>query len=226
MWTEKDGELVDIEGVSAKISSFAGAFIHGSADDASCKNHEVFKSDCQPCLDVRNCVEQFQSHNCRFSCFKKKKFLTIHPREGHGRFDGVRHSTELQVKVCRHKFPKNVCDESVFLHIFPADYPKELLKKAKDDYMKIRKYLLRFSHEMSDMDPAKVEKFNRLTFYEFLYEVGMFEDGQDPSNKVFQQIAKERYLTALRCEIKSSGFLLIKRTTKDIFTNNFNKVKD
>ena len=92
--------------------------------------------------------------------------------------------------------------------------------------MKIRKYLLRFSHEMSDMDPAKVEKFNRLTFYEFLYEVGMFEDGQDPSNKVFQQIAKERYLTALRCEIKSSGFLLIKRTTKDIFTNNFNKVKD
>ena len=226
MWTEEDGEQVDIEGVSAKISSFAGAFIHGSADDASCKIHEVFKSDCQPCLDVRNCVEQFQSHNCRFSCFKKKKFLTIHPREGHGRFDGVRHSTELQVKVCRHKFPKNVCDESVFLHIFPADYPKELLKKAKDDYMKIRKYLLRFSHEMSDMDPAKVEKFNRLTFYEFLYEVGMFEDGQDPTNKVFQQIAKERYLTALRCEIKSSGFLLIKRTTKDIFTNNFNKVKD
>ena len=56
--------------------------------------------------------------------------------------------------------------------------------------------------------------------------VGALEEGQDPSNKVFQEIAKERYLTALRCEIKSSGFLLIKRTTKDIFTNNFNKVKD
>ena len=178
----------------------------------------------KPVKMSKNCVEQFQSHKCRFTCFKKKKFLKIQPREGHGRFDGVRHSTEIQVPVCRFKFPKNVCDESIFLHIFPTDYPKELLKKAKEDYMKIRKYLLRFSHEMSDMDPAKVEKFKGLTFYEFLYEVGMFEDGQDQNNKVFQQKAKERYLTALRCAIKSSGFLLIKRTTQDIFTNNFNKV--
>ena len=224
MWTEEDGEPLDIEVVAAKISSFAGAFIHGSADDASCRNHETFKNDCGDCQDLKGCVEQFQSHNCRFTCFKKKKFLRIYPKEGHGRFDGVRHSTELQVPVCRFKFPKNVCDESVFLHIFPPDYPKDLLKKAKDDYMKIRNYLLRFSHEMSDMDPVKVEKFKSLTFYEYLYEIGMFEEGQHSSNKVFQQQAKERYLTALRCEIKSSGFLLIKRTTKDIFTNNFNKV--
>ena len=128
MWTEKDGEQVDIEGVSVKISSFAGAFIHGSAKDASCKSHETFKTDCQSCQDVKNCVEKFQFHTCKFTCFKKKKFLKIHPREGHGRFDGVRHSTELVVSVCRFKFPKNVCDESVFLHIFPTDYPK----KAQD----------------------------------------------------------------------------------------------
>ena len=224
MWTEEDGEPLDIEVVAAKISSFAGAFIHGSTGDASCKNHETFQDDCGNCQDVKGCVEQFQSHNCRFTCFKKKKFLRIYPKEGHGRFDGVRHSTELQVPVCRFKFPKNVCDESVFLHIFPTDYPKELLKKAKEDYMKIRKYLLRFSHEMSDMDPVRVEKFQSLTFYDYLYEVGMFEKGQNSSNKVFQQQAKERYLTALRCEIKSSGFLLIRRTTRDIFTNNFNKV--
>ena len=182
---------------------------------------KVYQSKFQALLVLLSMV---QFHTCKFTCFKKKKFLKIHPREGHGRFDGVRHSTEIQVQICRFKFPRNVCDESVFLHIFPADYPKELLKKAKDDYMKIRKYLLRFSHEMSDMDPAKVESFKGLTFYEFLYEVGMFEDGENPSNKVFQQKAKERYLTALRCQIKSSGFLLIKRTTQDIFTNNFNKV--
>ena len=77
---------------------------------------------------------------------------------------------------------------------------------------------------MSDMEPVKVEKFKSLTFYEYLYEIGMFEEGQNSSNKVFQQQAKERYLTALRCEIKSSGFLLIRRTTRDIFTNNYNKV--
>ena len=41
---------------------------------------------------------------------------------------------------------------------------------------------------------------------------------------ISQLKAKERYLTALRCEIKSSGYLLIKRSTRDIFTNNFNKV--
>ena len=224
MWTEEDGGSLDIEDVAARISNFAGAFIHGSTDDASCRNHETFMNDCSTCQDVKSCVEQFQSHKCRFTCFKRKKFLRIHPKEGHGISDGVRHSTELQVPVCRFNFPKNVCDESVFLHTFPNDYPKELLKKAKDDYMKIRKYLLRFSHEMSEMDPVEVERFKSFTFYDFLYEVGMFEEGQNSSNKVFQQKAKERYLTALRCEIKSSGVLLIKRTTQDIFTNNFNKV--
>ena len=35
--------------------------------------------------------------------------------------------------------------------------------------------------------------------------------------------AKARYLTALRCEVKSSGLLLLKRNTEDILTNNFNK---
>ena len=226
MWTEEDGQPLDIEGVAAKISGFAGAFIHGAADDASCNTHKTFMNDCRTCQDVKSCVEQFQSHKCRFTCFKKKKFLRIQPGEGHGLNDGVRHSTELLVPICRFQFPKNVSDESVFLHIFPTDYPKKLLQKAKDDYMKIRKYLLRFSHEMSEMDPAKVERFKSLTFYDFLFEVGMFEKGQSPSNKLFQQKAKERYLTALRCEIKSSGLLLIKRTTKDIFTNNFNKVSN
>ena len=224
MWTEAEGEHIDIEKVAANISSFAGAFIHGSTDDASCKNHETFMTNCQHCQDLKICVEQFQTHSCRFTCFKKKKFLRILPTEGFGRLDGKNRSTELLVKVCRFKFPKNVCDESIFLHIFPADYPKELLKKAKDDYMKIRKYLLRFSHEMVDMDPKKIEKFKSLSFYEFLYEVGMFEEGQDSSNLRFQQKAKERYLTALRSDIKSSGILLIKRSTKDLFTNNFNKV--
>ena len=224
MWTEAEGENVDIEGVAAKISSFAGAFIHGSADDACCKKHENFKADCPPCQDVKNCVEQFQTHSCRFTCFKRKKFLTILPSEGHGRLDGTAYSTSLQVPVCRFKFPKYVCDESIFLHIFPADYPKELLKKAKDDNMKIRKYLMRFSHEMKDMDPVKVEQFRSFSFYEFLHHVGMFQEGQQTSNPKFQKQAKERYLTALRCDIKSSGVLLIKRSTRDIFTNNFNKV--
>ena len=74
------------------------------------------------------------------------------------------------------------------------------------------------------MVPEKVEKFKSLTFYEFLFEVGMFQEGKLQSNKKDQAEAKERYLTALRFEIKSSGMLLLKRTTRDLFTNNFNKV--
>ena len=84
--------------------------------------------------------------------------------------------------------------------------------------------MLRISHEMDQMEAESVEKFKSYTFFEFLYEVGMFEDGESKSNPQSQQKAKERYLNALRCEIKSSGYLLIKRTTRDIFTNNFNKV--
>ena len=34
--------------------------------------------------------------------------------------------------------------------------------------------------------------------------------------------AMRRYYTALRCEVKSSGLLLLKRNTGDVFTNNFN----
>ena len=30
-------------------------------------------------------------------------------------------------------------------------------------------------------------------------------------------------MNALRCEVKSSGLLLLKRDTADVFTNNFNK---
>ena len=80
MWTEVDGQTLDIEGAAAKISGFAGAFIHGAADDASCNTHKTFMNDCRTCQDVKSCVEQFQSHKCRFTCFKKKKFLRIQPR--------------------------------------------------------------------------------------------------------------------------------------------------
>ena len=43
------------------------------------------------------------------------------------------------------------------------------------------------------------------------------------SEKIIINIFVFRYLTALRCEVKSSGMLLLKRQTSDVFTNNFNK---
>ena len=37
------------------------------------------------------------------------------------------------------------------------------------------------------------------------------------------QNARSRYLNALRCEVKSSGIVVLKRRPADILTNNFNK---
>ena len=50
------------------------------------------------------------------------------------------------VEMCRFNFPKNPAHETVFLSIFPLDYDKKDFKKAKEDYRKIRKYLLRLTH--------------------------------------------------------------------------------
>ena len=50
----------------------------------------------------------------------------------------------------------------------------------------------------------------------------MFEDGKlCGDNEAFAK-ARRRYLTALRCEVKSTGLLLLRRDTEDILTNNYN----
>ena len=51
----------------------------------------------------------------------------------------------------------------------------------------------------------------------------MFPKDKDVTDKDALAKAKERYFTALRCEVKSSGMLVLKRDPCDIFTNNFNK---
>ena len=65
-----------------------------------------------------------------------------------------------------------------------------------------------------------------MSFNEFLFAVGMFEDedktfpeGDEKKTKK----ARERYLTALRSEVKSTGYIDLERTSKDVFINNFNK---
>jgi hypothetical protein len=62
-----------------------------------------------------------------------------------------------------------------------------------------------------------------MSFPEFLYQVGMFEKGKGPDNVTEIEKARKRYLNALRCEVRSSGLLLLRRDPEDILTNNFNK---
>ena len=149
--------------------------------------------------------------------------MRICENEGHGRLDGKRKETELLVTKCRYNFPKNPIDKAEMIVGFPKDYDKTELKKAKDDYLKIRKYLLRLTHGENFRDTEQWSNFENMNFYEYLYEIGMFEDTDDINDEKVQQKARRRYLTALRCEVRSTGMLLLKRETSDVFTNNFNK---
>ena len=114
-------------------------------------------------------------------------------------------------------------DKAEFLYAFPEDVDKTELKQAKEDYRKIRKYLLRLTHGENFKDQEKWLNFVNLSFYEFLQEVGMFKPTDDIQDEDAKHNARQRYLTALRCEVKSSGLTFLRRETRDIFTNNFNK---
>ena len=53
----------------------------------------------------------------------------------------------------------------------------------------------------------------------------MYDDNVDfvETDKISFLKAKQRYLEALRCEVKSTGFILLERSNEDVFINNFNK---
>ena len=113
----------------------------------------------------------------------------------------------LIVQTCRFNFPKNPSDETVFLSVFPESYDKKALKKAKEDYNKIRKYLLRLTDGDKFREQEQWKNFTNYSFKEFLYEVGMFPKDKNITDEAALADARERYLTALRCEVKSSGML-------------------
>ena len=155
---------------------------------------------------------------------KKGKVIRISGSEGHGRLDHKIQGEDLQIDVCRLRHPKYPIDKTEFVFGFPNDVDEDQLKKAKQDYRKIRKYLLRITYGEKFKDSEEWKIFKKLTFNEFLYHVGMFREGKQIDDEGEFVIARKRYLEALRCEVKSSGLVLLKRNTQDIFTNNFNKI--
>ena len=171
---------------------------------------------------IKRPCRKIQTHSHKPTCRKKGKVLRISSNEGYGRHDKTMKGEELLVPVCRLRHPKFPCNSTEFIYGFSQDEDEEFVKKAKKDYNKIRKYLLRITHGENFRESAAWKYFVSLTFENFLFEVGMI-DGEvlEDANEVAK--AKARYLTALRCEVKSSGLLLLKRNTEDILTNNFNK---
>ena len=221
---EKDPEE-SLETKSEKVAGFADSLIQGSLQKAACSKHEDTQDDCEHCQEILRMVSTFQCHSHKKSCFKKRRKLRIHEGEGHGRLDGKTKDSEMTVDLCRYNFPKNPSDETCFIHAFPKDHPKEEVKKASDDYSKIRKFMLRLTNKADFHSSEEWEKFQSLTFSEFLYAAGMYDEDVEYVESDGESFAKakRRYLEAMRIEVKSTGYILLKRTTKDVFINNFNK---
>ena len=71
----------------------------------------------------------------------------------------------------------------------------------------------------------QMDQLTRMSFIEFLYEVGMFDKHMDYEDIEDTDIrkAKQRYLSALSSGIKGNAVIFVKRELKDIFVNGYNK---
>jgi len=209
MWNDDNANEDEL---NKKIAQFADSVMSGSSLEMNCENCPVFNFNCEECLAGKVLVEKYQSHKHTFSCKKKNKVCRILPTEGHGRLDYKIEGEELLAPVCRLRHPKYPIDETEFVRGFPEDTNEDELKQAKKDYKKIRKYLLRLTHAEDFKESDRWKSFIKLTFNEFLYEIGMVKDGKDANDMEALKEAKTRYINALRCEVKSSGMVILKRT--------------
>ena len=218
MWNETN---LDDKQLDREIAEFSNSVMSGSSLDMNCESHSEFDFDCQDCLAGKDLVDKFQIHRHTFSCRKKGRVCRILGTEGHGRNDGKVEGEHLLVPVCRLRHPKYPLDKTEFIRAFPENTDENELKQAKADYKKINKYLLRLTNGDDFKNSEKWKTFQKWSFNQFLYEIGMIDE-KTYDDKAMQN-ARSRYLNALRCEVKSSGIVVLKRRPADIFTNNFNK---
>ena len=90
--------------------------------------------------------------------------LRIMSNEGHGRLDKVVTGDELTVPVCRLRHPKFPMDKTVFIRSFPEDVDADEFSKAKYDYKKIKKYLLRMTHGENFKESESFKNFHSISF--------------------------------------------------------------
>ena len=184
-------------------------------DNYLAKQHS--KSECSDCKQLSDLVSKFQTHNCTFSCQKKRRILRIYPTEGLGK-DEKDAQEPLVIKTCRYKFPRVPLDETVIL--YPMEKSKKRGKeynKCRQDFFHIRKYLLR-----KIQNEKTFIMLQKMSFYQFLFDLDFFPDGASSWENEYQQIeAKKRYLDALRTDIEGSAIIIMQRSTADIFINNY-----
>ena len=106
------------------------------------------------------------------------------------------------------------------------DIDEQIIKERKADLNKIIKFLLRQTHHCLTTESFEASNLHKMSFYEFLFEVGMFK-----KNKFFDRYtedekaeAEERYLNALTLSVQGTAMVILKREVKHIFVNAYNKL--
>ena len=195
-----------------------------------CSKHKLVIEDvtsCDECMKLKKLVKDFQTHNHTFSCQKKNKVITIKKGEGHGRDDGKKEGQKISNYVhCRFNFPQFPLNRTTFILGLPKNLNEMELQKRREDLKKIKKYLIRQTYiENVQQDRSDLKYFQSLSFIGFLYEVGMFSNNKKLNRYSLKEKndAYQRYINALSASVRGTGSVFLKRETKDVFTNNYNR---
>ena len=200
-----------------------------SANFVECEDHklESLSEECEECLTLKQNVKCFQTHSHTFTCQKNNKIIVVDSNEGFGRYDGILRGPKIETVHCRFNFPQFPLNKTTFILGMSKDLEEGVLQQRRNDLQRIKKFLIRKTFSETRTTESNVEfiAFENLTFLEFLLEVGMFEEIKSIESYTEEEKSKahQRYIDAISASIRGSGSVFLKRGTKDVFTNNFNR---
>ena len=88
--------------------------------------------------------------------------------------------TLLNITVCRFKFPKFPLNETTVVKSCSKDEDEADLNSKKEDLSKIVKFLVRQTYTDKDLENLESwSSLRKMTFWDFLLEVGMFRTEKD-----------------------------------------------
>ena len=131
----------------------------------------------------------------------------------------------LRCAVCRFKFPKFPIDKTTLILGMLKDTDEDIVKTRRKDLQKISKFLIRQTYtDQNIQDLQSWINLQRMDFWQFLYEAGMFETDKLLSEFTVdeKQKARERYVNAVSASVQGTAIVLIKREVKDVFVNGYN----
>ena len=222
---------------NAKLQKYKGSQTYFACKDCfsanqnfeECDNHKssaISIENCQECEKQKMLIKTFQTHNHTFTCKKKRNVIPVRKNEGHGRLDGKIEGENISnYSGCRFNFPQFPLNKTTFILGIPKDLSIEEVSNRKKDLKKIKKFLIRQTYSENKEESDQFKAFKTLTFLQFLFAVGMFTP-----EKTFETLSKDdklegyrRYINALSASVRGTGSVFLKRDTKDIMTNNFNR---